>query len=93
MPRNKEFNYDEKLTVARNLFWKNGYHATSMNDLVDAMKINRSSLYLTYGGKHDLFLKSLNHYIQTKDKQYSGAAGKSKDPLEGYELPIHQLGL
>ncbi len=74
MPRNKEFDYDEKLIVARDLFWKKGYNATSMNDLVDAMEINRSSIYLTYGNKHDLFLKSLTNYIQKKDKQYRLAA-------------------
>lgn len=81
MPRNKEFDYDEKLIAARNLFWKKGYHATSMNDLVDAMEINRSSIYLTYGNKQDLFLKSLGHYIQQKNKQYRLAAEKSDDPL------------
>ncbi|HAD78449.1 MAG TPA: TetR/AcrR family transcriptional regulator, partial [Flavobacteriaceae bacterium] len=48
MPRHKEFDYDDKLMIARNLFWEKGYNATSLNDLIDAMKINRSNLYLTY---------------------------------------------
>lgn len=82
MPRNKEFDYDEKLVAARNLFWKKGYNATSMNDLVDTMKINRSSIYLTYGNKHDLFVKSLGNYMQMKDKQYREAAAKNNDPLQ-----------
>jgi TetR/AcrR family transcriptional repressor of nem operon len=82
MPRNKEFDYDEKLVAARNLFWKKGYNATSINDLVDAMKINRSSIYLTYGNKHDLFIKSLGNYMQKKDRQYREAAAKSHDPLQ-----------
>ncbi|GAA4329293.1 TetR/AcrR family transcriptional regulator [Mucilaginibacter gynuensis] len=82
MPRNKEFDYDEKLVTARDLFWKKGYNATTMNDLVDTLAINRSSLYLAYGNKHELFIKSLGNYIQQKDKQYSHAAKKSKKPLE-----------
>lgn len=82
MPRNKEFDYDEKLVAARNLFWKKGYNATSMNDLLDTMKINRSSIYLTYGNKHDLFVKSLGNYMQKKDKQYREAAAKTNDPLQ-----------
>lgn len=82
MPRPKEFDYDDKLTIARDLFWKKGYNATTLNDLVDSMKINRSSLYLTYGNKHDLFVKSLMQYIQMKDEQYSAAANKSEKPLE-----------
>jgi TetR/AcrR family transcriptional repressor of nem operon len=82
MPRNKEFDYDEKLVAARDLFWKKGYNATTINDLVDTMQINRSSLYLAYGNKHDLFIKSLINYIQKKDKQYSEAAMKSDKPLD-----------
>jgi TetR/AcrR family transcriptional repressor of nem operon len=82
MPRNKEFDYDEKLVKARNLFWKKGYNATTMNDLLETLAINRSSLYLAYGNKHELFVKSLGNYIQQKDKQYNQAAKKSKKPLE-----------
>lgn len=91
MPRNKEFDYDEKLVTARDLFWKKGYNATTMNDLVDTMQINRSSLYLAYGNKHDLFLKSLTNYIQNKDKQYSRAAKKSEKPLEAIRNVIYSV--
>lgn len=91
MPRPKEFDYEEKLKEARNLFWKKGYHATSMNDLVDAMQINRSSLYLAYGNKHDLFLKSLGDYIQQKDNQYSQAAQKSEEPLQAIKNIIYSV--
>jgi TetR/AcrR family transcriptional repressor of nem operon len=82
MPRPKEFDYDEKLRVARNLFWKKGYTATSMNELEKALQVNRSSLYQTYGSKHDLFLKSLSNYLDTKEKDYERAAVSRKDPLE-----------
>jgi len=91
MPRNKEFDYDQKLKAARNLFWKKGYHATSMNDLVDAMGINRSSLYLTYGNKHELFLKSLGDYMQLKEQQYQKAAQNSEEPLEAVKNIIRSV--
>lgn len=91
MPRNKEFDYDEKLVTARDLFWKKGYNATTMNDLVDTMQINRSSLYLAYGNKHDLFLKSLTNYIQKKDKQYNLAAKTSDKPLEAIRNVIYSV--
>ena len=81
MPRNKEFDYDEKLEVARNLFWEKGYHATSLLDLVDTLKLNRSSIYLTYGNKHDLFIKCLNSYILKKDKEYKATIKKAASPL------------
>lgn len=51
MGRNKEFDEDELLEKAVNLFWQKGYNATSAQDLVDALGINRSSLYNTYTDK------------------------------------------
>ncbi|QEE51004.1 TetR/AcrR family transcriptional regulator [Flavobacterium alkalisoli] len=91
MPRNKEFDYNEKLRAARDLFWKKGYNATSMSDLVEAMKINRSSLYLTYGNKHDLFLKSLEDYIRDKDMQYRIASELSAEPLQAVRNIIRSV--
>lgn len=91
MARNKEFDYEEKLKVARDLFWKKGYNATSMSDLENATRINRSSLYQTYGNKHDLFVKSLTHYMEQKDKQYGEAALRSADPLEAVKNIINSV--
>lgn len=91
MARPKEFNYEEKLTIAQNLFWKQGYSATSMSDLETEMKINRSSLYQTYGTKHDLFLKALNQYIHNKSIQYNDASKKGKSPLDAVENIIKSV--
>jgi TetR/AcrR family transcriptional repressor of nem operon len=44
------------------LFWEKGYEATSIQDLVDNMEINRFSLYDTFGSKHQLFLEALDRY-------------------------------
>lgn len=73
------------------MFWKKGYNATSMNDLVDTMKINRSSIYLSYGNKHELFLKSLKDYIEQKDEQYRSASQKSSEPLEAIKNIIKSV--
>lgn len=48
--------------MAVELFWKKGFHATSMQDLVSHLGINRASLYDTYGGKEELFDKAFAHY-------------------------------
>jgi TetR/AcrR family transcriptional repressor of nem operon len=66
MPRKKEFDEDELLEKAVNLFWKKGYHATSAQDLVDGLGINRSSLYNTYIDKRTLFTQSLKRYQQQR---------------------------
>lgn len=62
MARTKDFDEDEVLEKAMNLFWLKGYNGTSMQDLVDGLGISRSSLYDTYVDKHTLFLRSLEHY-------------------------------
>jgi len=62
MARTKDFDENEVLTKAIQLFWHKGYNATSMQDLVDALGISRSSLYDTYTDKHTLFLKALESY-------------------------------
>lgn len=63
MARCVEFNEVEKIEKAMNVFWEKGYNATSMQDLVDAMQINRSSLYNTIGDKHQLFIKCISYYF------------------------------
>lgn len=62
MARTKDFDEQEVLKKAVNIFWLKGYNATSMQDLVDGLGISRSSLYDTYGDKHTLFLKALESY-------------------------------
>ncbi|PAD88991.1 TetR family transcriptional regulator [Niallia circulans] len=62
MARNKEFDENEVLRKAMELFWIQGYEKTSMQDLVKYMGIHRRSLYDTFGDKHTLFIKALDHY-------------------------------
>lgn len=62
MPRTKQFDRDEVINKAVNLFWERGYHATSMQDLVDHLGINRASLYDTFGGKRVLFDQAFEAY-------------------------------
>jgi TetR/AcrR family transcriptional regulator, transcriptional repressor for nem operon len=62
MARTKDFDENEVLTRAMNIFWSRGYQATSMEDLVSGLGISRSSLYGTYTDKHTLFLKALENY-------------------------------
>ena len=65
MPRTKQFCEKETLNKAVELFWEKGFHATSMQDLVSYLGINRASLYDTYGGKEELFDKAFKHYRES----------------------------
>ena len=62
MPRPKEFIPDEAIEKAMQVFWHQGYEATSMEDLLTAMNLNRGSLYDTFGDKRQLFLKVIDRY-------------------------------
>ncbi len=62
MARTKCFNREEALEKAMQAFWAKGYEATSVQDLVECMGINRGSLYDTFGDKHRLFLEALDQY-------------------------------
>jgi TetR/AcrR family transcriptional repressor of nem operon len=66
MGRNKDFDESEVLAKAIKLFWQKGYNGTSMQDLVDGLGISRSSLYDTFGDKHQLYLKALERYKETE---------------------------
>ena len=62
MPRTKTFDEAEVLGRARDLFWRRGYTATSIGDLEKHLGISRSSLYQTYGGKRELYDRTLAAY-------------------------------
>ncbi|MDF2535866.1 MAG: TetR family transcriptional regulator [Bacillales bacterium] len=62
MARKREFDEDEALKQAMQLFWVQGYEKTSMEDLVNQMGVHRKSIYDTFGNKHELFIKALEHY-------------------------------
>ena len=65
MSRPKEFNPDDAVEKAMQVFWHKGYEATSMEDLLTAMDLNRGSLYDTFGDKRQLFLKVIDRYCTT----------------------------
>ncbi|MCL8013515.1 TetR/AcrR family transcriptional regulator [Streptomyces sp. AS02] len=62
MARTKEFDPEAALQAALELFWRRGYEATSMSDLVEHLGIGRASIYATFGNKHELYLKALERY-------------------------------
>ncbi len=66
MPRTKEFRPEEALDAAMQLFWRKGYGATSMRDLLDGMGIGRGSFYDTFGDKHALFLAALDRFERAR---------------------------
>ena len=69
MARQKEFDRDEVLQKAMEVFWSRGYEAASIQNLVGHMGINRQSLYDTFGDKHALYLEALDRYREVESRK------------------------
>ncbi|WP_136468694.1 TetR/AcrR family transcriptional regulator [Flagellimonas onchidii] len=85
MPRTKQFNEKEILIKAMELFWEKGFHATSMQDLVSYLEINRASLYDTFGGKEQLFNRAFEHYRTTSADMLAAVFESEKSVKSGFQ--------
>jgi len=89
MARPKSFDTDAALVRAMELFWEQGYAATSMEQLVQAMGIKRQSLYDTFGDKHRLFLAAMDAYCTMLD---NAMLQPLRSPDAGLQA-LHETGL
>jgi AcrR family transcriptional regulator len=72
----KQFDENEALDRAMDLFWRRGFGPTSMQDLAQATGVLRGSLYHAYGDKQALFLRIFTRY---KERLLDGV----RDALSG----------
>jgi TetR/AcrR family transcriptional repressor of nem operon len=88
MARPKEFDRDAAVERAMSVFWRKGYAATSTDDLLDAMKIGRQSMYDTFGGKRRLYLEALERYQLESVAGNIGRLRSTASPLAGIEALV-----
>jgi AcrR family transcriptional regulator len=60
--RTRQFDIEEALDRALEVFWTRGYEGSTLPELTKAMGINRPSLYAAFGNKEQLFRKALDRY-------------------------------
>ncbi|MGH1405531.1 MAG: TetR/AcrR family transcriptional regulator [Rhodomicrobiaceae bacterium] len=82
MPWEKNFDLDIATDKAIQVFWKKGYEGTSMSDLIDAMGINKGSLYNAFGSKDELFNRALLRYDQLNRQEALKQLSKQEDPKQ-----------
>ena len=93
MARKIEFDRDQALGQSMMLFLQKGYENTSMQDLVDTLKVNRFSIYNTFGDKKTLFLLSIKHYRQQVfDSQNTPLMDSELDAMESLDSYISLFG-
>src|SRR5258708_4807839 len=85
MARQKEFDRDEALRTAIHVFQRQGFGATTTDDLRHAIGIGRQSLYDTFKGKEEIYLEALQIYASDRFAMFLEESRKSKSPLEGIE--------
>lgn len=83
MARPREFDIDEALNRAMEAFWRRGYEATSMTDLVDAMGVQKGSIYKAFKDKHSLFMAALQRYMDTIYDAARQVLTRADSPVEG----------
>lgn len=89
--RPREFDTEQALDAAMHLFWRQGYEATSMQNLLDSMKLSKSSLYQTFGSKHDLFQQCIQYYrnmMTTGLQQRLAEASSGREFIEQFFMSI-----
>lgn len=81
MPKTEVFNRDYVLKQATEVFHAKGYNAASMQDLVDATGLNRSSIYNSFESKHNLYVECLKDYQDKYHRYISNLLLDAKCPI------------
>ncbi len=87
----KQFDPQEALGKAMQLFWAKGYAATGLAELQERMGIGRKSLYDTFGNKRQLFIKALQLYSDSVVRQIFGELNKEGSPLGNVRRVMRRL--
>ncbi|MEU8121469.1 TetR/AcrR family transcriptional regulator [Spirillospora sp. NPDC049024] len=81
MARPRQFDEQEAVAQAMDLFRRRGYNATSVRDLGAELHLTPSSLYRTFEDKHTLFLRALDHYRATESAQAGERLATAGQPV------------
>ena len=76
MPRQREFDPNEALQTAIELFWEKGYYDSSVDEVVKRSGVAKYGIYGTFGTKRELFMKALNQYAGDRHSDIQGPIRK-----------------
>ena len=78
--RPRAFEPETALAQAMDVFWKDGFAATSLDDVSAATGLNRPSLYGAFGDKRALYLKAYDQYRKRMNEQFQPMF-QAREPL------------
>ncbi len=79
--RPREFNRDEVLDRALQLFWAQGFTATGLTDLLAHLGIARQSLYYAFGDKKGLYIHAIDRYADTTLQRFIDHLDQPGSPM------------
>ncbi|MEC0106086.1 TetR/AcrR family transcriptional regulator [Paenibacillus taichungensis] len=92
MVRQREFDTDQALEAAMQIFWDKGFEATSLSDLTTAMGIQRPSLYAAFGDKKELFETALRRYTTLHAAQVRSRLQHTSSVKEAFRALFEHIG-
>ncbi|MBX3164219.1 MAG: TetR/AcrR family transcriptional regulator [Bacteroidetes bacterium] len=92
MPKVKQFDKEKVLETASSIFQQKGFNGTSIDDIIKATGLSRSSLYDSFSDKHNLYLQSLEYYKTHKDGKFMQKANnKNLSPMQKIECVFNEV--
>ncbi|QLG41050.1 TetR/AcrR family transcriptional regulator [Paenibacillus sp. FSL W7-1088] len=92
MVRQREFDTDQALEAAMQIFWDKGFEATSLSDLTTVMGIQRPSLYAAFGDKKELFETALRRYTTLHAAQVRFRLQHTSSVKEAFHALFEHIG-
>jgi len=83
MARVPNYDRDAALDAAMAVFWRKGYHATSLKDLEAALNLKPGSIYAAFESKENLYLLAIQRYFEASRKAFRAQMAQAATPLTG----------
>lgn len=77
--RPKQYDKQQVIAAAMQVFWTKGLSATSLDDLSTAMNMNRPSIYNAFGSKENIYLEALNTFNTALDQTLATTLGSTAE--------------
>ena len=82
MSRARKRSKEWSVTKAMQQFCEHGYHATSVQDLVECIGVGRGSIYSSFDSKRGLFLRALSHYCSIVKQRLAELLERTSSPVD-----------
>ena len=84
--RPRQFMPEAALQSALEVFWRQGFEATSLDDLTCAMQLSRSSFYACFGSKQGVFMAAIQAYADKCFSNFNEISSAAPDPISAVRV-------